>query len=370
MNSFCGILDIRSTELDFDKLKSMGTALMAYGSAKSAEAFIDKGLGIFTTGEILAKSTPTGELYLALGTPDIETSVSANELSNVYLSSGYDTPSALDGCFAFALLDRRRRELLIATDPIAAKPVFLCKDGEKILVSTSIAPLLRYSPTYAEVDRSAVLELVRAPDGEVSATDIYKNVSELGAGHFMIFSGLGAQILRYKPKVPSPVATPQANAKNLSPDKHADLKKCAEHMTAALGYPSFDEYTPEYVSAIRSARDASRKAFIAKERQSLSFAHLHRKLYALGDLFGVSVALVEAPEELHLKRSFLHEREKKLSEIVSTLLASERSHVRRIFGRSLETIVSRESDISARIGILGKIIGLEHWLETYPIVPI
>ena len=259
---------------------------------------------------------------------------------------------------------------MLATDPIGAKPIFLAKDGEKILISTGIAPLLRYSPTYAEVDRAAVLELVRAPDGEVSATDVYKNVSELGAGHFMIFSGLGAQILSYKQKVPSPVAAPQADVKSLSPDKHADLKKCAEDMTAALGYPSFDAYTPEYVSAIRAARDASREAIIPKERQSLPFAHLHRKLYALGGFFGVSVTLAEADEELRLKKSFLHEREKKLSEIASAILSSERSHVRRMFGRSLETIVSRESDVSAKIGILGKIIGLEHWLETYPIVPI
>ena len=68
MNSFCGILDIRSTELDFCRLKNMGRALMSCRCAQSAQAVIDKGVGIFTTGEILAKITPTGELYFALDT--------------------------------------------------------------------------------------------------------------------------------------------------------------------------------------------------------------------------------------------------------------------------------------------------------------
>ena len=370
MNSFCGILDIRNTSLDFEKLKNMGTALTARQTGKSAEAVLDKGVGIFGTDGFFSKNTPVGELYITLDSASIETPVSIGNIADTYLNLGYDTPTALNGHFALLVFDRKKRELLLATDPLGAKPIFLCNDGDKIAVSTSIASLLRYSPSCAEVDKAAVLELVRAPDGDVRATDIYKNISELSGGHFMIFSGLGAQILKYASNKEPIFSPPPHEFPKLAPDKSANLKKCAEDMTAALGYPSFDAYTPEYISAIRAAAQDKKEVFIAAKRHRLFASYHYRKLYALGGFFGVNVYPTDTDEDTHLKKSLLLEREKKLSDVAAAILSNEHSHTRRLFGRSLETIVSKESDVSAKIGIWGKIIGLERWLETYPIAPI
>ena len=373
MNSFCGILDIRNTGLDFEKLKNMGKCLTQRGIS-TAEACIDRGVGIFCTGtpaQLYTKSTSQGELYITADSAPMETSVSTAELADIYCELEYETPRELSGHFALAVFNRKKRELLLATDSLGAKPIFLHKDGDKIIISTAIHPLLRYSPTCAEVDKAAVLELIRAPEGEIGVTDIYKNISELTASHFMIFSGLGAQDLKYTPKKDTP-PTPPANAtiKELSPDKHADLKKCAEEMTLALGYPSFEACTPEYISAIRAAVQEKTPIILQARRHCLSSVHSYRKTYSLANRFGADVYLSEAENDLCFKRAFLSDREKKLSEIAHIILNDKHSHTRRIFGRSLETIVSKELETSTKISVWGKIIGLERWLESYPIIPI
>lgn len=373
MNSFCGILNIRGTELDFKRLKNMRNGLPQIPS-NTALACIDRGIGILSVGApapLYAKSTEAGELYIAVDSADLETSVSTERFADTYLSLGYDTPSSLGGHFAMAVFDRKKRELLLATDPLGAKPIFLYKDREKIVVSTSIPALLRYSPACSEVDRAAVLEMIRAPEGEIRTTDIFKNISELPAEHFMIFSGLGAQILKYRSQSEHIKPSSQsAEVKELTPSKHADLRKCAEIMTTALGYPAFDSHTPEYICAIRAAAQEKSRVFIQLERHRLSNVHTYRTIYALANSFGANVHLTEAESTPCFKRSFLSEREKKLSEIASAILRDERSHTRRVFGRSLETVVSKERTLAEKIGIWGKIIGLEHWLESYPILPI
>ena len=373
MNSFCGILDIRNKELDFNKLRDMGKGL-TYKNESTAEACIDRGVGILCAGtpaQLYTKSTPQGELYIAIDSASLETNVSNDALADTFYSVGYDTPSELYGHFALAVFDRKKRELSLATDPLGAKPIFLHKDKDKIVISSALPALLRYSPACAEVDKAAVLELIRAPEGEITATDIFKNISELSAGHFMIFSGLGAQILKYTPKKDLPPAPPpDITEKELLPDKLADLKECAEIMTTALGYPSFDAYTPEYINAIRAAAKDQTALLIPSKRHSLLHRHNYRKIYALANRFGVSTYLTESESDTVFKKSFLSAREKKLSEIASAILQDEQSHTRRLFGPSLETIVSKESDALAKIGIWGKIIGLERWLESYPIAPI
>ena len=201
MNSFCAVADIRGSQLDFLQLREMGETL-THSQDSYAEACIDRGIGLFSVGaskergearQPYATTTANGELYTAISRTPVGVDV-AKALADTYIKHGYDTPRELGGHFALAVLDRRRRELYLATDSLGAKPIFIHSDGEKIVISTSIKPLLRYSPACGEVDRAAVLELIRAPDGEITASDIYKNISELGGGRFMIFSGLGAQI--------------------------------------------------------------------------------------------------------------------------------------------------------------------------------
>ncbi len=379
MDSFCIIADIRGVGCDLDRMREMGKGFPQTGAA-SLGAFLDKGVGVLCASAASSQGVPTqpyaigtpqGELYFAIDTAARSSEDTLKKLANSYPALRYDTPKALDGHFALAVFDRARRELLLATDPLAAKPLFLHLDGAKIVLSTSIKSLLRYSPECAEADKRAVIELLRAPDGEVSAGDVYKNISELKGGHFMLFSGLGAQIFKYSTAASAP-PTPQGalTLQALSPDRSADLKRSAEEMTTALDIPAFDAYTPEYIAAIRAAAHAGTDAFIKFKRQSLYNSHTYRKLYALAKSFGISVYLQESENDVYFKRSFLAEREKKLLAAVRAILNNENSHIKRHFGASLETIVSKSSSGIEKIALLGKIIGLEHWLESYPIIPI
>ena len=131
--------------------------------------------------------------------------------------------------------------------------------------------------------------------------------------------------------------------------------------------------TPEYINAISAAAQSARQEesfALLLPYISQSEEYTERKAHELGELFGISFRPKQSESCPVAKKAFLYDREKKLTSIVSDILKNENSHVRRIFGDSIETIVSSKTDVSARIGTLGKIIGLELWLESYPIIPV
>ncbi len=71
---------------------------------------------------------------------------------------GADALPRLNGMFAFALWDRRERELLIARDRYGIKPLYYTHTGERLLFGSEVKALLAHPSFTAEMDREALLE--------------------------------------------------------------------------------------------------------------------------------------------------------------------------------------------------------------------
>ena len=395
MNCFCGIADMRGASLDFARLLRMRGGILQRGAART-EAYIERSVGLLCACELDSGSLntslphlhpiPGGTLALALDGEVIiprepleekpQSAAAPNELAERFLTFGCETPLEIDGEFSFAAIDSVRRELFLAVDTECSHPIFFHKDKNRLVFSNSIRPLLSYSPQAAEVDKAAIIELLCAPAGEVSSEDIYKNISPLNSGHFMVFSGLGASVCEYasrKSTLSTKESTPDGKKViSLTKDRTANIVSAAEEILFCFDYPEFDEYSPEYLSAVRHLKEHLHTTCrISVEELSADVSESFAKLKAdrIGAAFGIRLSPILQKKKTPHARAFLSEREKKLSLCVKAILSSPQSHIKRIFGSSLDAILSRECDTASKVRTLGKIIGLERWLESYPIIP-
>lgn len=78
-----------------------------------------------------------------------------------YEQWGDELPQRLNGMFAFSILDRKRRRVLIARDQIGIKPLYLYEDGNQIAWASEIKALLKVPGVTAELDRAALFDFLQ-----------------------------------------------------------------------------------------------------------------------------------------------------------------------------------------------------------------
>jgi asparagine synthase (glutamine-hydrolysing) len=75
---------------------------------------------------------------------------------HAYEESGPECVRELNGIFAFALWDDRRRRLLAARDEFGVKPLYWWSDGRRVAVASEVRALLEAGLAQAEVDHTAL----------------------------------------------------------------------------------------------------------------------------------------------------------------------------------------------------------------------
>ena len=79
-------------------------------------------------------------------------------LLRLYQERGPDFVRALEGMFAFALLDLREKRLLLARDPIGVKPLFYAEGDGRLVFASEIKALLAGGRVSREPDRQAIAD--------------------------------------------------------------------------------------------------------------------------------------------------------------------------------------------------------------------
>ncbi len=105
-------------------------------------------------------------------------------LVHLYEEEGEHLVERLRGMFAFALWDRRHRRLLLARDRLGLKPLYLYRDGEKLLFGSELKAIL----AYPGVDRSLNPEAVEAflAFGMVpGVVSIFQRIEKLSPAHVL-----------------------------------------------------------------------------------------------------------------------------------------------------------------------------------------
>jgi len=179
MCGICGVLELRGERADAELVRRMNRTIVHRGP--DAE-------GAFTEGPVALASRRlsiidveggdqpvfnedgsiaivfNGEIYGYIELRDelerrghrFRTRSDTETIVHAYEEFGLDCLSHLNGMFAFALWDRRRRELILARDRVGEKPLFYAHQGDRLSFASEIKALLQDGRLSRELDREAV----------------------------------------------------------------------------------------------------------------------------------------------------------------------------------------------------------------------
>jgi len=85
-----------------------------------------------------------------------KTASDCETILHLYEEHGDDLVQHLNGMYAFALWDSRRRRLLLGRDRLGIKPIYLCIDGKRLLFASEAKALLAVPGIKAELDPSGL----------------------------------------------------------------------------------------------------------------------------------------------------------------------------------------------------------------------
>ncbi len=114
----------------------------------------------------------------------------------LYDHLGPDSVAKLNGMFAFAIWDDRRRQLFLARDQFGIKPLYYCQRGDRFAAASEIKSLLELPGAPRELNYSALHQFIAflwVPDPDTTFEGIYK----LPAGHYATFRDGKLNITEY-----------------------------------------------------------------------------------------------------------------------------------------------------------------------------
>jgi asparagine synthase (glutamine-hydrolysing) len=105
-------------------------------------------------------------------------------LVHLYEEEGDNLVERLRGMFAFALWDRTQRRLLLARDRLGIKPLYVYRDGEKLLFASELKAILTYPGVKREIDAEGLEDYLAY--GMVSGDrSIFRRIEKLPPAHVL-----------------------------------------------------------------------------------------------------------------------------------------------------------------------------------------
>jgi asparagine synthase (glutamine-hydrolysing) len=129
-------------------------------------------------------------------------------LVHLYEEKGDELLAGIDGMFAFALWDGRRRRLLLARDRLGIKPLYYVQQGESLAFGSELKALLALPWVSRDIDPDAILHYLyqSTVPGHLSAI---AGVRKLGPGQYLVVEN-GSVVTRTYWSVPTePEADPE-----------------------------------------------------------------------------------------------------------------------------------------------------------------
>ncbi len=115
---------------------------------------------------------------------------------HAYEEYGCDCIEHLRGCFAFAIWDDNRRQLLLATDRFGQKPLYYSAGDGRISFASEFRALCQDPAISSELNMTALGEYLRL--GYVPAPySIFEDISKLAAGRFLLWKEGDFGLTRY-----------------------------------------------------------------------------------------------------------------------------------------------------------------------------
>jgi asparagine synthase (glutamine-hydrolysing) len=187
----------------------------------------------------------------------------------LYEEKGEAFLDELDGMFALAIWDRRRRQLLLARDRLGIKPLFYFADNRHFIFASELKALLADPAIAVELDVAALsdyLHLLSIPDPH----SILAGVRKLLPGHFLKVGESGIELKKYWDLriAIDPAISPDAASEQFESRFRAAV---ASHMVADVPVGAFLSGGVDSSSVVSAA---SREAKVPVETFSVVFPGL------------------------------------------------------------------------------------------------
>lgn len=115
---------------------------------------------------------------------------------HLYEELGEECFSEMQGMFAIALWDDRRKRLVLARDRIGKKPLFYSWDGRRLVFGSEIKAIKAAGGFSDEIDPEALSDYFSYQYVPAPKT-IYRDVRKLRPGHYMVVDGSGIRETPY-----------------------------------------------------------------------------------------------------------------------------------------------------------------------------
>ncbi len=118
-------------------------------------------------------------------------------LLKAYIHYGNDVVNHLNGIFAFAIWNSRKKELFLARDHFGIKPLFYTIKNDCLVFGSEIKALFEYPGVEKTLDNQGICELFGIGPAHTPGTTIFKDIYELKPAHYAVFNNYGLHIDRY-----------------------------------------------------------------------------------------------------------------------------------------------------------------------------
>jgi len=224
MCGISGIVDFSGSSINHDVVKKMTSALShrgpdGFGYLREKEvSFGHRRLSIIdleSGGQPISNEDHTvqvvfnGEIYnfIELRKELVElghvfkTRSDTEVIVHAYEQWGIDCLNRFNGMFAFALVDLKARQVLLARDHLGIKPLYYTKIGSQILFASELKALMMHPRFRRELDLTSLSELFTfryVP----SPKTLFAGVRKLAPGHWMTIRPNGESLGRFWQTIP------------------------------------------------------------------------------------------------------------------------------------------------------------------------
>lgn len=115
---------------------------------------------------------------------------------HLYEDYGPQFVQRLNGMFAVAIWDDRRRQLVLVRDRMGVKPLYYALQGGRLRFASETKAILQDDELRRTIDRRAVVEFLNFNSLPGPAT-MFQEIRRLPPGHFAVFDRSGLRIERY-----------------------------------------------------------------------------------------------------------------------------------------------------------------------------
>lgn len=94
----------------------------------------------------------------------------------------------LNGIFAFAIFDEKRRAVLLARDHLGVKPLFYSIKDEYLIFGSEIKAILKHPLISSKVSREGILDLLSVGPSRSLGEGVFKDIKEIPPAHYLYLS--------------------------------------------------------------------------------------------------------------------------------------------------------------------------------------